>query len=562
MNTKLIIWLLFVSIIFVSCEDSLTEEPPTFISLSNFYQTSSDARTATDAIYKALHDGSGNSLYGRFWTGIDVATDDVVTRVNKRTYDDWFSHTIGSNHVWLESYNQYQGLWTGIGRANDVIKNVALMETIEDEEKNLYIGEARALRAFFYFHLVRAWGDMPLVVNSITSVEDYDLPRSSVDEVYEQIIVPDLIFAEQHCADELHTGRITKWTSKLLLSEVYLTRAGWRRTSQGQFVQGDPVNFALARDKAKEIIDSSPHSLITTPYVNGAHTTPACGVAWLEGQPYSEESMFEIGSVNIRGVGSFLSRDCHPSGTGRDYWGVNNNAKPLESEGIDLSIVDMKWPLSPNVGGISLPSPDLAAAFEPGDERRDWAILTRYITPEGDNYLAQPTFRKHMDIDYFLGKDDTSFLNTQNNFIAYRYADALLIYAEAQNEADGAPSAEAYDAVNEIRNRAGLGDLIGLSQDEFRAAVWKERRIEFCAEMKRRFDLIRTNRLFTETENMHTTWTTALGSATDYSIYNVLYGTASWPDHEWLFPIPQSEMNLNRKNNWIQNAGYPDVVSN
>lgn len=558
MKTKILVRLLFISIIFVSCQDSLTEKPPTFISLSNFYKTSADARTATDAIYKALHDGTGNSNYGRFWTAVDIATDDVVSRVNKRTYDAWFSHTINPNHVWLESWNQYQNLWKGIGRANDVIKNVALMDNLNEAEKNGYIGEARALRAFMYFHLVRAWGDMPLVVNSVTSVADYDLPRSSVDEVYDQIIIPDLIFANENCVDALHTGRITKWTAKLILSEVYLTRAGWRRTSQGQFVQGDASNWALARDKAKEIIDFSPHSLIKKPYVDGAHTTPACGVAWLESKPYSVESMFELGSVNIRGLGSFLSRDCNPNGTGVLYWGAKNNTKPLKAEGNNLTIAQMKWPLRPKVGGISLPSPDLAAAFEDGDERRNWTILTRYTTPEGNTYLCQPTFRKHMDIDYFLGNDNTSFLNTQNNFIVYRYADALLIYAEAQNEADGAPNVDAYAAINEIRNRAGLGSLSGLSQDEFRKAVWQERRVEFAGEMKRRFDLIRTNRLKTETENMQTTWTTALGSATDYSINNVLYGTASWPDHEWLFPIPQSEMNLNRKNGWVQNEGYPD----
>ena len=167
-----------------------------------------------------------------------------------------------------------------------------------------------------------------------------------------------------------------------------------------------------------------------------------------------------------------------------------------------------------------------------------------------------------MDIDYFLGKENTSFLHTQNNFMLYRYADALLIYAEAQNEADGAPNTAAYEAINKVRNRAALGSLTGLSQDDFRKAVWQERRVEFAAEMKRKFDLVRTKRLFTETENMLTEWTPALGSATTYSINNKLYGSATWPDNEWLFPIPQSEMNLNKKNGWVQNEGYPDVNVN
>ncbi len=561
MNTKYIIWLLFISIISVSCEDSLDEDPPTFISLSNFYKTASDARTATDAVYEAFHDGTSNSIYGRFWSAVDVATDDIVCRVNKTTYNEWFSHTIGAGNTWLESYKQYQSLWKGVGRANDVIKYVPQIN-MDETAKMAIIGEARALRALYYMHLVKAWGDVPLIVNSVTSPEDYDLPRSSVDEVYDQIILPDLLFAEEHCVDGLHTGRVTKWTAKVILADAYLTRAGWRRTSQGQFVQGDPINWALARDKAKEIIDSSPHSLITEPYISGAHKTPACGVAWLENQPYSVESMFELGSANIGGLGSFLSRECVPNATGVSYWGAKTSTKPLTAEGNNQTIVDMAWPGSLTVGGLTMPSPDLAAAFEPGDERREWALLTRYTTPEGATILCQPTFRKHMDIDYFLGKENTSFLHTQNNFMLYRYADALLIYAEAQNEADGAPNTAAYEAINKVRNRAALGSLTGLSQDDFRKAVWQERRVEFAAEMKRKFDLVRTKRLFTETENMLTEWTPALGSATTYSINNKLYGSATWPDNEWLFPIPQSEMNLNKKNGWVQNEGYPDVNVN
>ena len=555
MKTKYIIGLLLIMVGLQSCQDALTEDPKTFISLSNFYQTESDARTATDAIYHALHTGTGNSLYGRFWAAVDIATDDVVSRVNKTTYNDWFTHTLSPTNVWLESYNQYSGLWTGVGRANDVLRYVPDIE-MDEVEKQAILGEARALRALFYLHLTKGWGDAPLLTKSVESVQDFVVPRSSVDEIYDQIIIPDLLFAEEHCKDALHQGRVTKWTAKVILADAYVTRAGWRRTSQGQFVQGDASNWALARDVAKSIIDSSPHELIKQAYVDGFHTTPACGVAWLEGQPYSVESMFEIGSVSIGGLGSFLSRDCNPNANGVNYWGGKND-RPLVDEGIDLRVRDLGLPAgNVNVGGLNLPSPDLAAAFEPGDERREWSLLTRYVTPAGDVYLCQPTFRKHMDINFFLGDPDTSFQYTQNNFMLYRYADALLLYAEAQNEADGAPNSDAYSALNEVRNRAGLASLSGLSQQEFREAVWQERRVEFAGEMKRRFDLIRTNRLFTETENMLTIWTTDLGAVIEYSINNTRYGSAPWPDHEWLFPIPQTEMNLTSKFGWEQNEGY------
>ena len=196
-------------------------------------------------------------------------------------------------------------------------------------------------------------------------------------------------------------------------------------------------------------------------------------------------------------------------------------------------------------------------AFEDGDERRDWSLMTKYITSGGKTYVSQPTFRKYVDINYFLGDEGTSFRNTNNNFIIYRFADALLIYAEAANEADGSPSLDAYNALNRIRNRAGLANVSGLSQDAFRALAWNERRVEFNAECKRRFDLIRTNQLVTETLNITLTWTAQQDSATDYkNSFSQFSGTQAWPDNEWLLPIPQSEIELNEINGWLQNKGY------
>jgi hypothetical protein len=196
-------------------------------------------------------------------------------------------------------------------------------------------------------------------------------------------------------------------------------------------------------------------------------------------------------------------------------------------------------------------------AFEDGDERRDWSLLTKYTTASGDLFLSQPTFRKYVDINYFLGDQGTSFRNTNNNFILYRFADALLIYAEAANEAEGSPSSEAFNALNRIRNRASLANASGLSQDAFRELVANERRCEFNAECKRRFDLIRTNQLVQQTSNITLTWTEQQDSATDYkNSFSQFTGTQRWPDNECLLPIPQSEIELNIENGWLQNEGY------
>ncbi|MGJ8592744.1 MAG: RagB/SusD family nutrient uptake outer membrane protein [Aquaticitalea sp.] len=553
MKKSLLIGLFLISIVSISCQDYLDEEPRTLVSISNFYKTESDARTAADGMYKALHDGAARSLYGRYWPQIDLATDDVI---NRRFYPNWATHQVTSIDEWLENNDQYQGLWVGISRANDIIKYVPQVDMDEDG-KNAIIAEAHALRAFCYFQLVRTWGDMPLVVNSVTTEEDYNLPRSSVEEVYNQIIIPDLQFAEEFGADALHYGRLTKWSAKVILADVYLTRAGWRRTSQGEKVQGDASNWALASAKAKEVLDFSPHSLITEAVVDGQNITPACGVPWLGERPYSVESMFELGSTNLGGLGSFLSRECVNRVNGRFYWGAGNNDMPLASEGIDLTIVEMGWTGGTTNGGVLLVSPDLYDAFdEEGDERRDWGILTRYTASDGRPFLSQPQFRKYMDMSFFTddGTGDVAFTRTGNNFILYRYADALLIFAEAENEANG-PTAAAFDALNQIRNRAGLPSLSGLGQDEFRTAVLKERRLELHAEVKRRFDLIRTDGFREMEMDLITVWGSEQGSATDIEL-NPDYGTAPWPDREWLLPIPESEMNLNSINGWEQNEGY------
>ncbi|MDO7172409.1 RagB/SusD family nutrient uptake outer membrane protein [Mariniflexile sp. AS56] len=556
MNIKIKIGLLLLVVMSISCEEYLLEEPPTFISESNFFKTAGDARTAVDGVYKSL-----SNVHNRFWTAVDAYTDDQVSRRQGGNYDAFGTHTLSPSDPVFEQHGVYSEWWIGIGRANTVLTYVPAID-MDEAEKNKVLGEARALRALYYYQLVRAFGDQPLIVNAITSEADFQKPRVSAEDIYDQVIIPDLQFAEANCSDALHDGHITKWTAKLLLSEVYLTRAGHRRTSQGDFIQGDASNWALARDKAKEVIDNSPHSLNLV----GSGNTPAFGMAWEDNNPFTKESMLELSYVQVAGLGSWLSRESNGTGSAAGYWGGNANATPLENEGWPGNLRQetednpdgLFFPGRPPGVGAQLPTPDLYSAFEDGDERL-WSIMTRYDSPSGKPYLCQPTFRKFIDISYYLGLEGTSFQYTNSNVVLYRYADALLIYAEAQNEADGTPNTDAYKAINDLRNRAGLNDLTpALSQTNFREAVWQERRVELNAEFKRKFDLIRTNRLVAETTNILLDWTEDQGSLSDYTnVYTPFYNERpQWPDNEWLFPIPQSEIELNLENGWKQNEGY------
>lgn len=553
MNIKVKIILLLISVMSISCDKYLLEEPPTFISASNFWKTAGDARTGVDGVYQKLND-----VNNRWWAMIDEYTDDQVAKKKGTNFSNPLgTHTLTPSSPVLEQFGLYRNWWIGIGRANNVLKFVPAI-VMDETEKNMVLGEARALRGLYYYNLVRAFGDMPMITEGVTTEADFNKPRVSAETIYDEVIIPDLQFAEVNCRDGLHDGHITKWTAKLLLSEVYLTRAGWRRTSQGDLIQGDASNWALARDKAKEVVDNSPNSLMTVAVVNGANVTPACGVPWLDTNPFTPESMLELSYVQTLGYGNWMSRESNGNRTGSGYWG-NNKDRPLASEGNNSQVRSLSFPGRPPGTGSYLPTPDLYDEFEDGDQRRDFSLMTRYDTPDGNTYLSQPTFRKYIDIAYYLGLEGTSFQYTTSNIILYRYADALLIYAEAQNEADGSPNAAAYSAVNAIRNRAGLDDLTaGLSQSDFRTAIWHERRVELNGEFKRKFDLVRTNRLVTETTDINLDWTAEQGSLSDYNnVYTPFYNDRpAWPDNEWLWPIPQSEMDLNVKNGWIQNKGY------
>ena len=120
METRYFITMLFLMVFAVSCQDYLGEEPPTFISSSNFYKTETDARTACDAIYNAL----AQQIYARWWPIIDLGTDDVTSVTTQMLFSPWFDHTITGTENWFEAWGQYSGFWIGIGRANSVISNV------------------------------------------------------------------------------------------------------------------------------------------------------------------------------------------------------------------------------------------------------------------------------------------------------------------------------------------------------------------------------------------------------------------------------------------------------
>jgi starch-binding outer membrane protein, SusD/RagB family len=448
---------------FASC-DILEENPESFISPENFYKTKSDALAATTATYAALRtNGDTNRNYAIM---LDVTTDDMFPLPinNDRVQLDTYTHT-SQNVIIREAW---QNFYRGITRANTAIDRIPGI-AMEEELKNRLVAENKFLRAFYYFHLVRTWGRVPLIVNEITSLAELDYPeRAPVDDVYAQIIKD---FSEAEAAlpvsySGADRGRATKGAAKAFLASVYLTR--------GQ--------FDLAAQKAKEVMD------------------PAFGYGLWDNYADVFDVKNEFGKEAIFDA-QFMSG---PAGQGSNliaFFAQENNT--VAGRGF----------------GSFQPTPELYESFDPQDKRLPVFFTTG---TDGKQYANK-----------WVDADATTANQADNNYPYMRYAEVVLTFAEASNEVSG-PNQEAYDAVNMIRERAGLAPLEGLTQDELRQAILRERRLELCFEGKRWYDLVRTGTLVSTLRAK---------------------GNSNIQDYHTLFPVPQLEIDLN-ENLKPQNDGY------
>jgi hypothetical protein len=414
---------------------------------------------------------------------IDMITDDIDLRPGELTPD----------LVLLENYKfgpsdadrptvQYNGCYYGIKDANAVIDRIPLMD-IDEGKKSLYVGEARFLRALYYFYAVRMFGDIPKIVHETTSLTNLKIPRSPVLEIYEEIIIPDLNYAEQNLPLEPpEPGRATMGAAKAFLASVYLTMAG-------EPLKLGTAYFTLARDKAEEVMNMDYY--LFDDFADVFNPEMKNGI----------EHIFDVQ--------------------------FDRNIQDRESIAMWLH-----WPRNIGLGnglGLYLPSVSLMNSYEPNDKRTDVTWKTEFPRQKDGRIIRFPAhIWKYFDQEAY---EDGQIPKASNNFPIIRYAEVLLIFAEADNEITG-PSENAYAAINKVRQRAGLDALSGLTQNSFRTAVYEERRHEFVAECKKWFDLVRTGRLI---EVM-----TANGK-------NV-------QEKHKLFPIPQREIDVNE--NMTQNPGY------
>ncbi|MCH7400713.1 RagB/SusD family nutrient uptake outer membrane protein [Belliella kenyensis] len=455
-------------------EDFIDRAPISQQNSNNFYRNAEDMKSALTAVYGALQ--YGGQYYSSMHVIGDMRSDNTeITNPNAgadlQAVDNFTNVAVNSI-----SANTWNAHYQGIQSANIVIEKIQGV-SMDQTLKARYIGEAKFLRALMYFNLVRIFGDVPLVTTMINNPQQgYEYGRESVNNVYNQII-SDLTDAEEALPYTYGTadiGRATKGAAMALLGKVHLTMK----------------NFPAAAQKLKELIDASGQT--------NYRLLPQYASVFGPTNQNNAESIFEVQfKSSSSGEGSPFRNQFAPIGSGNAVVSVGN---PL---------------------GQNIPTADMNNAYEPNDLRKDVSMRTSYV-------LNGNTVNHNYVVKY--SGMPVANLDSDNNWIVLRYADVLLMYAEALNEQGYVADGPAFEYLNQIRTRAGLPsktsnnadpNLSVPNQAAFRLAIEQERRVELAFEGHRWFDLIRTDRAL------------------------ALMADKGMQAHMSIFPIPQSQIDIN-----------------
>lgn len=478
-----ILFTLLFAVGFISCT-KLEENPKSVIVSSQFYQTSADAVAAVNAVYNTLNsDPLGDfPMYGR---QLNLLTDNASDNQNfspSNTNPDVRALStvtyVSINGRILKNWQQH---YFGINRANIAIDNILAIPATQFPNPSLQarlVNEAKFIRALLYFNLVRLFGGIPLVLHNPTSVDvnTLQVSRASLDSVYAQII-SDLNDATglPPTYTGADVGRVTSGAAHTLLAKVYVTCKEWPKAlSELQAIFNGGYGYSLFpnfADVFKKATKNSAEHIFSVQFATNG------------------------GEANTT---QYLSSS---------FTSFNTGTYPID-----------------------IPSDNsIAAIFDSTDTRKAVTFYTsQYNAANGQTVIFQNPYTPYFNkfVDYSL-----SPLNNQSisgiNYTVLRYAEVLLLNAEVLNEINGAPTAEAYSAINQVRTRAHLADLTpGLSQADFRDSVFLERRKEFIQEGQRWFDLVRQ------------------GGAILVDALKKIPAKQSASLRDSLYPIPQTEIQL------------------
>jgi len=508
-NMKTIKYILLATIALAasSCSDNYLDlYPKDQISSKTFYITEDDFHQAINAAYNPLR------VVGPDYYMAETRTDN--------THYEFFSNNRGTAYLEREriadfmdtpdnSYTKqiFTNAYTCISRANAILDYLEINTTVSDDARKYIKGQACFLRAFSYFKLVRYYGRLPLHLHLVTRVEDAFLPQSSVEEVYAQIIEDATTAMNNLEAPDMkklpQNGLATKGSAIMLLADIYMTRKNYKE-AESMLLLLEPLGYGLLTEY---------EDVFSTANKN------------------SKESIFEIqfleglqGGMQSNFIYIFLPRSTNTSII--TYGVVTNNS---------------------GTGGWNTPTKNLINSYEPNDKRLDASIGIAEGTYNSSSYLAISAYKSILNYQPPAGKVGVPFIkkylnphvnpnNTNDNWPVYRFADALLLLAEAQNELDRPD--EALVHLKRIRDRAGLTTpTTSPGKDALRDMIIHERRIELAFENHRWFDLLRTGKAI---EVM-----TEYGKELKQQYSYLSPDSYKIEEYRLLYPLPRSEVERN-----------------
>ncbi len=492
---KVLNYILILLAIFLSsgCSDFLDKEPLDEITTGSFYTTAEEAELAAISMYSAIQ---AINWKGKSWMLEEIPSDNSTTGGNDPDFSPLDDFTTNADNpavleYWVEHYRL-------ITLTNQILTFVPAID-MDEAQKRSILGEAKFLRAYSYFDLVRIFGAVPIIQEVPTVDSDLDVFRDPVEDVY-SLIISDLTDAVEQLPvtrPSSAEGRVHSMAAKALLSKVYVTTGNYDES------------MALCR----EIIDSGQFQL-TSDFADN----------WLR----------DTSDNNIESIWQIQYVGCGPSNTGnalQAFFAPWGQAITGNTDGWGSQI-----PTSPSIDN---PGTTIRDAYDQDDLRRYHTIMTPgdyypmiNASDGGFTYPASGASRGQANIKkYVIGSGpDVCFMSTPQNQHAIRYADILLTLAEASAKKNGniTITPDVLDAFNAVRTRAGLSEVGNVTTD----MIYEERRLEFAFENQRWFDLLRQGNV---------------------KMIMQLHGK-QFQDHNVLFPIPSSEISINP--NLTQNPGY------
>jgi len=557
----------------VSCSDFLDKQP-TSLTPETYFNTENELQLFLTGVYSPIMQGD---FYGGNYALNNAGGDDLT--FYQRSSAPLIMMCANANSGNPSILTFWRLLYDGANRANMLLENVDKNPSIAQTTRDRIRAEALFLRSFYYFNLVQGWGDVPMHLASTQTVTGLDAARVSKQVIYDQII-RDIIKAIPylHASNELsYTGAVTQSAAKGILARIYLFRAG---ENNRDATVGNPLTnsadsirnyYQHAKDWALEVKQSGLHGLVSTystvfiDLCQNKYNSTGVGESIWEAEEAGNRSTPEwaagrLGNTLGFGAGTDYSTNAtymnqlgmaNPGYSYRFAYCTNKLTEMYELDGDtargNWNIANYEYTYAAT-GDKQVIGRQYFKGKKPGGSATQVVNGFTYTesTSTPSSLRCAAKYRREYEVIAPKNKNYTSI-----NFPILRYSDILLMIAEADNELTSTPSDLAYECIDAVRTRAKISGITGggLTKDQFRDAIKRERAMEFCFEGLRRWDLIRWGDFYKDMQEIRTDYATRSTWSTTFSYATAYFNVTSAYNY---FPIPDAEMAVNKlitKNN-------------